>query len=149
MTTTVRSRKSFNELSLGKEAGLTWTELLIAVAIIAILLTAVALGLRSCPRRNFSAATTVSQQIQPLMNQLLTSDDVSPKDFGDAADKIARAVIENGLNKDFDKETLKAWFDEIIRQLTERKNKASAGKEKLKLEKAIEAVTKAYNELVK
>jgi hypothetical protein len=58
-------------------------------------------------------------------------------------------VIENGLNKDFDKETLKAWFDEIIRQLTERKNKASAGKEKLKLEKAIEAVTKAYNELVK
>jgi len=37
MTTTVRSRKSFNELSLGKEAGLTWTELLIAVAIIAIL----------------------------------------------------------------------------------------------------------------
>jgi len=149
MTAKVCSSSSLSDSSLKKEAGVTWLELLVVVAIVAILLGAIVLWYQSCSKQNFSSSTTVAKQIQPLINQLLTSDDVSPTDFGKATDQIARTVIQDALDKGVDKDTLKKWFDEIIKQLNERKDRASNGKEKAKLEKAIDAVTKAYNDLVK
>ena len=120
-----------------------WLLVLVVAAVVAVILVI-------CSKQKGVPGTSsadVTNQLKPLVQQILGSEEITKQQAQDTTDKIAREVITANLAAGKSKEELRKWCKEVLKQLNDYKQGLS-NDQKIKFQAAIDAVKKVCDELL-
>jgi prepilin-type N-terminal cleavage/methylation domain-containing protein len=132
----------------GREWGWTLIEVLVAVAVGLILAGVLLYYCNKGPGPPDLSAAGINQQLKGIITDVLGNPSVTGEQVSSAADKVAREVIKKSLENGKSKAELKTWCEQVIAKLTEEKRGLSDNDQRVKFQKAIDAIKAVCDELL-